>query len=168
MSKRDLSQEELLELFEYDPLIGDLIWRVTLAPVAPVGSIAGTVDGGGYVQVRIRGKKYRANRIVWIMHNGAIPEGYVLDHENREILDNTIENLRLATSSQNQFNTGSRGGASKYKGVFRDNSGKKWRAKITANKVVRYLGTFDTELEASGAYQSAARVLHGDFYYGGD
>lgn len=42
------------------------------------------------------------------MHNGPIPEGMQIDHINGNKLDNRIENLRLATQSQQKYNVGVR------------------------------------------------------------
>ena len=49
-------------------------------------------------------KKLRAHRVIWEMYNGSIPEGLVIDHIDGDPSNNKIENLRLATISQNSFN----------------------------------------------------------------
>lgn len=43
--------------------------------------------------------------IVWEGFNGRIPDGYMVDHINRNKQDNRIENLRLVTRSQNVHNS---------------------------------------------------------------
>ena len=40
---------------------------------------------------------------------------------------------------------------------------RKWGAKITANNRSRYLGYFDSQIEAPKAYDKAAKRLHGEF-----
>mgnify|MGYP006373925873 FL=1 len=40
----------------------------------------------------------------------------------------------------------------------------KWTAFVAANGKLNYLGTFTTIGEASGAYEAAAKKLHGEFY----
>ena len=49
-------------------------------------------------------KKLRLHREVWKYHNGLIPKGCVIDHIDRDVSNNQIENLRLATYSMNNKN----------------------------------------------------------------
>jgi len=61
------------------------------------GKLAGTLSGCGYHY--INGQK--RSRIVWAMHNGSIPVGYVIDHINGVRNDDRIENLRLTNQQDN-------------------------------------------------------------------
>ena len=104
-------------------------------------------------------------RTIWERNNGKIPKGMTVDHINGDSGDNRLSNLRLATTTQQNQNRGHfRNNTSGYKGVRQ--SGVKFTAVVTANKVRHYLGTFDTAEEASAAYQEAAEKLHGEFYRG--
>lgn len=49
-------------------------------------------------------KPHSLHRQVWIYHNGDIPQGYVIDHIDRDKNNNQIGNLRLATQSENNKN----------------------------------------------------------------
>ena len=46
-------------------------------------------------------KPHSLHRQVWIYHNGEIPKGLTIDHIDRNKDNNQIENLRLATYSEN-------------------------------------------------------------------
>ncbi|MCX5632698.1 MAG: AP2 domain-containing protein [Phycisphaerae bacterium] len=100
------------------------------------------------------------------MHNQIMqpPPGYVVDHRDRNGLNNGRHNLRLATKAQNCCNHLKRPGCkSKCRGVDYDKDLKKWRARIGFNNVRILLGYFDSEADAAKAYDNAARKLHGDF-----
>jgi hypothetical protein len=56
----------------------------------------GSYDKDGYLILKIKGKQFKAHRIVWLLNNGEFPE-MEIDHINRVRTDNRIENLRLAT-----------------------------------------------------------------------
>lgn len=49
-------------------------------------------------------KQCKIHQIVWIAFNGKIPNGFVVDHINRNKIDNRIENLRLAEPQLNSEN----------------------------------------------------------------
>lgn len=49
-------------------------------------------------------KPHSLHRQVWIYHNGEIPKGLTIDHIDRDKDNNQIENLRLATYSENVKN----------------------------------------------------------------
>lgn len=53
----------------------------------------GSIDSYGYLIFKIKGKQYKAHRIVWLLCKGSFPDTEI-DHINRNKLDNRIENLR--------------------------------------------------------------------------
>lgn len=159
-----LTPDLLKSLFQYDPQTGNLIWRVTKSATAPAGSIAGSVNAKGHINLQINKKMYAAHQIVFAMHHGFIPSE--IDHINGVKTDNRIENLRACTSQQNKGNVGllssNRTG---YKGVSLNKRTGFYHAQIKINGKQTYLGRFSTPKAAARVYNIAAKEQFGDFAY---
>ena len=92
------------------------------------------------------------------------PDGYEVDHINRNKLDNRKENLRIVTRSENCANRGSFSfSSSKYKGVHWSKKSGRWEAAIKKDGKQMYLGSFDDEIAAASAYNHFARELWGEY-----
>ncbi len=93
------------------------------------------------------------------------PAGLLIDHRNRDTLDNRRNNLRLATYSQNGCNSkiDKTKTTSKFRGVRFIKKTGKWAANIRINGKKTWLGSFKTEIDAAKAYDAAAREYHGEF-----
>ena len=92
------------------------------------------------------------------------PGHLVVDHIDRNGLNNCRSNLRLCTPAQNVRNTFShKFGSSRYKGVNWHKIKNKWRAVIQLNNKKYHLGYFKNEIDAAKAYYKKAGQLHGDF-----
>jgi hypothetical protein len=93
------------------------------------------------------------------------PAGLLVDHKNRDTLDNRRDNLRLATRFQNGVNSriDKTNTTSQFRGVrFRKKSGR-WVANIRTEGKKVWLGSFDNEIDAARAYDEAAKKYHGEF-----
>lgn len=129
-------------------------------------TVSVTATGAVYAYRSYNGCNVQLHQIIMERMRDGLPleKGQVIDHVDGNGLNNTRVNLRIATSSQNNFNakrplkntTG-------YKGVTRTRNGEKWRARIKANGKEIHIGTFDTPEEAYAAYCEKARELHGEF-----
>lgn len=166
MGKQDLPQKELHKIFQYEKEIGGFKWKIYRTSNAKIGDVAGCLNKStGRWQIRYCKQNYKAHRLVWVYHYGAIPFGKYIDHIDRNPLNNKIENLRLCTKSENMRNVGmQKNNKSGYKGVFPYNNSGKFYSRIVVEGVSIRLGVFDTEEEASLVYEAKARELHGVFY----
>lgn len=116
----------------------------------------------GYIAIKIRGRAFRAHRLVFLLHHGRWPSGE-LDHINGNNADNRIENLRESTRSQNCANRKTWTKKNKYKGVCFFKSRNQWRSYIRINKKEHELGFSDTEELAAKSYDEAAIKAFGQF-----
>lgn len=156
-----ITQDEVIRLFHYDPTTGHLTRKIRAGTTGQVGGRAGSVRSSGYRSVRVNGTLCVEHRIIWLWWSGAWPYAQI-DHINGIRDDNRIANLRIASTAENQRNSGTRSDNSLgVKGVYR--VGKKFRALIQAGGSQLHLGYFPTKEAASEAYKAACTRLHGDF-----
>lgn len=123
------------------------------------GAEAGTSKGNhGYNMYK--GKPL--HNVVWILHNGSIPEGRVIDHKNGIINDNRIDNLRLCTRTQNNHNAKIRkDNKTGYKGIKKKANGS-YCARIQCNG--KRLSKVHNDIEVVKHWLDNKRIeLHGDF-----
>lgn len=160
-----LTQERLLELFEYEPKTGMLRRRQPKRNAYPWMKIG---SKGQYLATTIGGRTYYLHRLVWLYHKGSLPR--MIDHINRDTSDNRIENLRECTNAQNQYNSRMKSNnRSGRKGVVRhwNCPGKPWQAKIVVSGKVISLGYYKSRDEAAKAYEDASAKYAKEFSYRG-
>jgi hypothetical protein len=88
-----------------------------------------------------------------------------IDHKDGNGLNNTRDNLRLSTNSQNAYNAKDhKNNTSGFRGVTWDKRQERFEAKININGKKSHLGYFDTAERASKAYEREAKIAHGIFY----
>jgi len=116
-----------------------------------------------YAERSIRLPSGKYSRILMHRQIFSVPEGFVIDHINRNGLDNRKANLRPATVAQNAQNARKRKNRSGYKGVWFARDKGLWRAAIWHNNKRKHLGYFDNEIDAALSYDSAAKKHHGEF-----
>lgn len=86
--------------------------------------------------------------------------GLVVDHINRNKLDNRVQNLRLCTPKENSYNT-SKNSEGKYKGVKK--SGNYWTVIIYKDGKKYDMKKIESEIEAAKIYDAMAEELFGQF-----
>jgi hypothetical protein len=144
----------LTDYLLYDKKTGKFFWRKPFNPKAcsrvKIGAEAGSVEPNGYRRIRLGSVRYHAHRLAWFFAYGAWPT--LVDHINGDTLDNRIENLREATSRQNQSNMWKhrRG---HLVGTSYNKTHKKWLGRIYVGGTSVFLGWHKTQIGAHKAYQ---------------
>jgi hypothetical protein len=122
-------------------------WRKT-------NELACNGHGYNYVCIGRFGKIARARIMAYIyLHLDLTNKNQIVDHIDRNPLNNKLSNLRILTPQQNQFNRGA-------KGWSYNISKQKNEACIRINKKLINLGTYDTPEEAHNAYLEAKQKHH--------
>ena len=125
-------------------------------------TIKQTASDRGYCYIALRNNANTptdilVHRIIYLAHNPDWDLTYsqtnCIDHVDRNTSNNNINNLRVVTHQQNQFNRNA-------KGYHWNKCNKKWIAQLVINDKKIHLGSFKTEAEASTAYQSAKLIHH--------
>lgn len=143
MKNESLTQERVRELLDYDPKTGIFIWKVNKSGRARAGDVAGCKNKRGYIQIKIDGKDYRANRLAWFYTYGYWSENQI-DHENRIKDDNRLCNLREVSNQCNLRNTSNFShNSSGVKGIGWHSRDKKWQAYIAVDGKLIHLGLFE-------------------------
>ena len=128
-----------------------------------VGDVAGYKKTDGYWSVQIGWNAIYLHRVIWEMHYGPIPEGYRIDHIDRDPDNNRIENLRLASRSENGCNQKrSSRNKSGYKNISCRGRGGSYTIWITKSGV-RYYWTAQSLEAAISLRNMKLRELHGEF-----
>lgn len=138
---------------------GVLTWVKPTSNRVKAGSIAGWVDGKGYLRIRLLGRSYGVHRIVYEMHYGPIPDGMEIDHIDHNPLNNKIENLRVVCRAGNMKNTSkpihNRTGVI---GVSLCSRTGKFLASIQVDGKTKYLGRYMSIEGAAEARKEAERM----------
>jgi HNH endonuclease len=161
-----MTQEEAHRLFEYRD--GELFWKIRPAMRTQIGDKVGGINGTKqpYLRTRYKGQRFMVHQIVFLMHHGFFPN--IVDHIDGNVQNNTIENLRQATSSQNSQNqklhTNNKSG---HRCVSWHKHHQAWFVKVAAKgKVVltRYIKDFEL---ACLAADEARDIYHGNYAFKG-
>lgn len=108
-------------------------------------------------------KAARGHVQVWEQHNGKVPDGYYIDHIDGNVLNDSIDNLRLALPKENSRNsklyTTNKTGL---KGLSWQSSRERWRGTIVAD-YKQHSFTSKDMLEVIAWLFRKRRELHGEF-----
>jgi hypothetical protein len=156
--------EELREYLDYDAESGALTWKKSpgLRRHAKQGQLVNAVlSGCGYKEIRFRGCRLYAHRVVFALHYGRWPTPRC-DHIDGNKTNNRADNLRECSASENGHNGKMhRDNATGVKGVFRYvRSG--YGTEVMSNGV-RHRKWFRRLEDAAAHVKQLREQLHGDF-----
>ncbi len=164
--------EEIQRLLSYEPDTGKLIWKTAVGggnrgkrirAESEAGCVRRTKpDSGYYISTSIKGVRYYATHLIWVLVYGKWPEK-TIDHINGDGTDNRLENLREATLSQQQWNQKrSKTSTNGFKGVAKSGKVWKWHVKVE-NRMQWSKQSWDTAEEAFADRCKRLAEFHGDF-----
>ena len=127
------------------------------------GEICGRRESHGYRRIFLRNHgMVQVHRVIFYMVHGFLPT--VVDHADGNSLNNSVENLRAATISQNATNCKTPvTNTSGRKGVYLHKLTGKWQASIRAEDKLKHLGLFEKFEDAVKARETAEEKYHGTF-----
>lgn len=119
------------------------------------------INERGYIWASIDNEYTRLHRLVMNLSRN---DGYIVDHIDRNPLNNKKSNLRLCTNMQNSRNRSlNNNSTSYYKGVCFDKDTESWKSQISINKKKVYIGRYNTAIEEAIEYDRCAASAFGDF-----
>jgi hypothetical protein len=125
------------------------------------------IDSNNYVRTSVFNSKTDKTHAVWLHRLVAGIDSYderVVDHIDRNPLNNRRSNLRAILKEKNQKNRGKcRRNTTGFKGVTLIKKTGKYMARIASDGKRITIGTFDNQLDAAVAYNEAAIKYHGEF-----
>lgn len=131
---------------------------IDLEDVELVSRYKWCIDGHGYVLCRNTGIFLHK----LIMND--VDNAFILDHINRNRLDNRKSNLRYATSQENARNKSiQKNNTSNIPGVSWRKDRNKWRSYITVDSKQISLGLYENKKDAIAARKAAEEKYFGEF-----
>ncbi len=139
-----------------------LYWRVDPPYKSGfIGKEVGTLNKG-YREVKLGQTRYRVHRIMYALYHGEDPGTSYIDHVDGDRLNNSKENLRLASKKQNRHNVKDTGrNKLGYQGVRQ--RGNRFSASIRVNGKPISLGQYDSPEQAHEVYKEAHVRHFGDY-----
>ena len=130
----------------------------------PAGHKARSGDGREYLYIKIDQIKYPAHRIVFALTTGIDPGDREIDHINRDSLNNSLSNLRLATRQENARNKNlPSNNTSGKKGVTWCKRTGRWMAQLGHENKTLFLGRYKDLRDAVAARLQAAARIHKEY-----
>ena len=116
-------------------------------------------NSNGYIRTNSSNKTINIHRVIL-----EIEDDRIIDHKNRNPLDNRKENLRICTKLENNSNISiPKNNKSGIIGVYFDKGTNKWHTRIQKNYKNFYLGSFINKEDAIKTRLEAEKKYFGEF-----
>ena len=148
-------------------------YKVDEAFLPQVKKFTWNLNQAGYAQTNLSKRQSCKNRahtmslhqlVMYLHYDVPLGDDYYIehnlqiDHINHDNKDNRIANLRFLDSTLNKCRKNKRNTSSKLIGVCKQKKGK-WQVNIMIDSKVKYVGSYDDEVEAGKAYDAMV-LLH--------
>lgn len=146
------------------PLGKDKYAVISIEDLPEIGKFRWSKSPNGATRTLLKSES-PLKKVTMSMHRQIMnpPDGMCVDHIDRNVLNNTRENLRICTALENAWNRKPQKRKSiGTKGVIQ--TGKKlWRVEIVCNKQRIHVGTYDSPEKSALAYSEASIKYHGEY-----
>uniref|UniRef100_A0AB39C091 HNH homing endonuclease n=1 Tax=Salmonella phage PMBT18 TaxID=3229742 RepID=A0AB39C091_9CAUD len=145
----EFTVEQIRHWFHYEPETGELIWKNPRSKRCKPGQKVGSLSADGYLVVGLASRPRLVHRVIWYYVTGHWPEypEEVIDHIDRNRLNNKWSNLRIGTVTENAQNRSTNKNSSTgCKGVSFDNKTGTYYVQKQRNNirlVKRYIRTLE-------------------------
>lgn len=156
--KKDITQEELKSMFDYDSENGWLIRKFRFGKLynKPCGHKPAS---RGYGKIKINREWYATHRLIWLYHYGEWPSEFI-DHIDGNKVNNRIENLREVNQQANCHNYKIlKKNTSGFPNVYWHESLKKYRVRIEVSNKPIHIGYYSS-YEESVLVAMIAKIEH--------
>lgn len=151
-----ITHKELLDEVDYNPKTGLMVWKRNRHGVRK-GTVVGSITSNNYRSVYILGEKYLVHKLIWFYITGEYPD-HIVDHIDRNSLNNKWDNLRKSDKINNARNTNLyKTNTSGVMGVNFCNTHNKWKVRLRANGKRLSFGYYENLDEAVIARYNAER-----------
>ena len=127
---------------------------------------SGCITNNGYYYSRLDKIRYPNHRVVFAIYNNTTDfQDKQIDHIDGNVFNNSPQNLRLVTASQNQFNRKKqKNNSTGYKNISFSKKLNKYRCAMQIDGKDIYIGLFNTIEEAIKTRDLKFKELTGEYY----
>jgi hypothetical protein len=158
------NDEYLVKLQGSNPNAKDAYAKINLKYLPEVSEYNWYLSKSGYPFAYAKnGGRIMLHKFIWFLRTGGqyhLERKYVIDHINRDRLNATEQNLRLATVAENSYN---KTYENEFHHIRQNAKTGDFEVTITKNKKQHRIGQIKTETEAKEIYNLMASELFGEF-----